>query len=354
MSTPAAGTIGPLLNNSSNDSDCKVPFVSLPSFDTASFINRVTLAVILSILILPTICLNVTVLIAIVKNRSLWRSSHILIGFLAVTDALVGVVSMPLLLTTILIEIIYERSSYQKQIFCTLSEAALNAGDLGIGWSFITIALITFERYVAIFAPFWYRKYIQTSVMVKTTLLSWAIWAACVVVLILNITAEFEIGIIILILVVIVYFLALPAYIRILILLKRMESRHTCGSESRPTIDRKGSMTFAIMLFCLILCYSPLLLVGSVLVLKGESKILLTYLIPWARLAVLANSLFNPIIYICRISLIRRSARNIFKQFYEKASIRAVADIAPLSAPALGVGAVNRAAVNTHTQDSKL
>ena len=355
MSTsPATRTTGPPFNNSSNHFVCNVPLKGLPSFDAASYISRVTLAAVLSILILPTICLNVTILIAIIKNRTLWRSSHILIGFLAVTDALVGIVSMPLFLTATLMEIISGRSSYHMRIYCTLSEAALNAGDLGIGWSFITIVLITFERYVAIFAPFWYRKHIQTSVMVKATLFSWLIWAAVVVILILNIAAEFEVGVVILILVVIVYFLAVPAYIRILILLKKMESRNMSENENRTTIDRKGSITFAIMLFCLILCYAPFLLVSVALVVKGATKPLLTYFFPWTKLTVLANSFFNPIIYICRIPLIRKSAKNIFKRFYGKESARQVTDTTPQSAPAVDVGVINRAGVNMYAQDSKL
>ena len=354
MSTSAAtGTIDSPFNNSSNHFVCDVPLKGLPSFDAASYISRVTLAAVLSILILPTICLNVTILAAIIKNRTLWRSSHILIGFLAVTDALVGIVSMPLFLTATLMEIISGRNSYYKRIYCTLSGAALNAGDLGIGWSFITIALITFERYVAIFAPFWYRKHIRTSVMVKTTLFSWLIWAGVVVILILNIAAEFEFGVAILILVVIVYFLAVPAFIRILILLKKMESRNMSETENR-TIDRKGSITFAIMLFCLILCYAPLLLLSVVLVVKGATKPLLTYFLPWTRLALLTNSLFNPIIYICRIPLIRKSAKNIFKRFYGKARAPQVIDTTPPSAPAVEVGVINRAGVNMYAQDSKL
>ena len=352
MSTHATGTIGPIFNNSSMQFQCEGPLAGLPLFDTAAYVSRVTLATILSILILPTICLNITILVAIIKNRTLWRSSHILIGFLAVTDALVGIISMPLSLSTVLIEIIYERSSQYKRIYCVLSHGAFNSGDLGIGWSFITIAMITFDRYVAIFAPFWYRRYIRASVMVKTTLFIWLIWAAVVVILILNIPSEFAIGIVILILVVIVYFLAVPAYIRILILLKKMESSQVSETENRPTIDRKGSITCAMMLFCLILCYAPLLLAAVVLVIKGPSETVITYFVPWGRLAVLANSLFNPIIYICRIALIRRSAKNIFKRFYEKASSRPVADIAAPSVPAVSLGVINGVAVDI--QDSKL
>jgi hypothetical protein len=347
----ATGTIGPLSNNSSTYFKCDAdPFKDLPSFDPAAYISRVTFATILAILILPTIFLNITILIAIIKNRTLWRSSHILIGFLAVTDALVGAFSMPLLLSTVLIEIIYERSSYYKQVYCILSQAALNAGDLGIGWSFITIALITFERYVAIFAPFWYRKYVRTSVVVKTTLVIWVIWAAAVVILILNITLEFAVGVVILILVVTVYVLAVPAYIRILYLLKKIESSPIPETNSRPTIDRKGSITCAIMLLCLILCYTPLIVVSLVLVTKGVSKTVLTYILPWTRLVVLANSFFNPIIYICRIALIRRSAKNIFKRFYKKASSQP--GTAAPSVPAVELGANNGAAVIS--QDSKL
>lgn len=351
-------TTGSHSSNFSTQFKCKglALFEDLPSFGAGAFISRVTLASTLTVLILPTIFLNLTILIAIIKNRSLWRSSHILVGFLAVTDALVGAISMPLFLSTVLIEIIHEKTSHEKQVYCLLSRVALNAGDLGMGWSFATIALITFEKYIAIFAPFWYRKFIRASVMVKITLVTWLVWAVMVVLLVVDLPFEHYLGVVILILVFIVYFLAMPAYFRIFYLLKKMESSQNTEADSRPSIDRKGSITCAIMFFCLVTCYTPLILVSLLIVVKGVSETLLTYLLPWARLIILANSFFNPIIYISRVPLIRRSAKNVFKWFYKKASSRRLAeDTAPPSVPAVTISVPKRAAViDMGDQDSKL
>ena len=346
---PAAGTSGMFTNTSSNQMACNQPFnhsKDIISFGTAALASRITIATILSILILPTIFLNIVILTAIIKNRNLWRSSHILIGFLAVTDAFVGTISMPLLLSTILMEIYYERSSYDISAYCVLSKGALNSGDLGLGWSFITISLITFERYIAFFAPFWYRKYVQTKAMVKITIFSWLIWAAAVVILVLDTPIEFAIGMVILILVVLVYFLAVPACIRIVHLLMRMESSQIQDTNSRPKIDRKGSITCAIMLLVLILCYTPLILVSVATLARGVSETLLTYLLPWARVMLLTNSFFNPIIYISRNPLIRRSAKNIFKQFLRKEISQPAEAASPVpSVPGMNYGVNNEAVV---------
>lgn len=351
----SSGTIGQLINSTSTYFKCNTPFdhaQGLPSFDTASFLSRVSIAVVLGILILPTIFMNIVILIAIFKNRNFWRSSHILIGFLAVTDAIVGTFSMPLFLSTLLMEIYYEKSAFYKKAYCMLSEAALNCGDLGLGWSFITMITITFERYVAIFAPFWYRKYVRTSGVVKVTLFSWLIWAVVVVFLIVKTSLEFALGVSVLILVVVVYFLAVPAFIRIFRLLKKMESSRIPEADSRPRIDHKGSITCAMMLFCLILCYTPLLVVTAVIVIRGVSEMLLTYLLPWARLMLLANSFCNPIIYIYRNQLIRNSVKTIFKRFFKRASSQPTTGTAGPSVPAMDCGISNRAVVIG--QDSKL
>ena len=348
-------TSGNLDNNSSINVTCYAlpPYEVLPSFDNAAFINRVAMATILSILILPTIFLNCSLLIAISKNKRLWRSTHILIGFLAVTDVLVGVVSMPLFLSTIVIEIIYERNSYNKGVYCGLSKAALNAGDLGLGLSFITFVLITFERYVAIFAPFWYRKYVRKSVMVKATLLAWLIWAAIVVLLILDVSAEFVIGVVLLIVVVMVYFLAVPAHARIFYLLKKMESSRIQERNNRPRIDRKGSITCAILLLCLVLCYVAGLATVIVIVTKGVSSSLLTYCLPWSRVLFLSNSFFNPIIYISRVPLVGRSTKNIFKWFFNRTRSQTTENEVAQSVPGAECGVMNGAAAFI-AQDSKL
>ena len=356
VTMPTNGTTGTLSNNFSTYLKCNdvVLFKDLPSFGVGAYISRVTLATTLVVLILPTIFLNLTILVAIIKNRTLWRSSHILVGFLAVTDALVGAISMPLFLSTVLIEIIYQKTSHEMHVYCVLSTVALNAGDLGMGWSFATIALITFERYIAIFAPFWYRKFVRASVMVKATLLTWLIWAVAVALLVVNVPFEHYFGVALLILVFIVYFLAVPASFRIFHLLKKMESGQSAENDGRSPIDRKGSITCAIMLFCLVICYTPLILVSVVIVFKGVWETLLTYLLPWARLILLANSFFNPIIYINRVPLIGRSAKNVFKRFYKRASSRPVEDTAPPSVPAVNIGVSNRAAVMDLDQDSRL
>ncbi|XP_028401501.1 cannabinoid receptor 1-like [Dendronephthya gigantea] len=349
------GTIGQRINSTSGDFKCDIPFnlsQDFTSFDTASFISRVTIAGVLGILILPTIFMNIIILVAIFKNRNFWRSSHILIGFLAVTDAIVGTFSMPLFLSTILIELFYGKSAFYKKAYCMLSEAALNCGDLGMGWSFITITTITFERYVAIFAPFWYRKYVRTSGVVKATLFSWLIWAVAVVFLIVKTSLEFALGVSILILVVVVYFLAVPAFIRIFRLLKKIESSRIPEAESRPRVDHKGSMTCAIMLFCLIFCYTPLLVVTAVILVRGVSEMLLTYLLPWARLMLLANSFCNPIIYMYRNQLIRNSVKATFRRFFKKASSPPTVGTAGPSVPAMDCGISNRAVVIN--QNSKL
>lgn len=300
---------------------CERPFNhtrELLLFNTNAFMNRIALVAIQSVVLIPTIVINVVIIAAMACNRNLWRSATILIGFLAITDAFVGIFSMPFFLTTLIMELVYGEQSFDTNAYCTMTKIALHAGDLGIGWSFITISFITFERYVAIFCPFWYRKNIQTPLVVKTIITIWLLWFLLVLVLILNLSFEIIVGIFILVLVILVYVLALPVYVRIVILLNKME---TSGVNQPAKIDRKGSITCGIIVVCLLLCYTPLIVVACIIVgTNGGTFISITYAFPWTRLLLLSNSLFNPIIYLARNQMIRTSARNNLKKLFMKTS----------------------------------
>lgn len=322
--------------------DCELPFdhdKELLLFDNYTFINRIILVVVQSLLFVPTIIFNAVIIIAMVKNRNLWRSATILIGFLAITDAFVGICSMPLLLSTVVMELVYGEKSVDTQAYCTLSKVTLYAGDLGMGLSFITISLITFERYVAIFWPFWYRKHVRTSAIIKTTIFIWLLWAFLVVVLILNVSFELIVGVVILVLVILVYLLALPVYVRIVLLLNKIEAMDASTSK----IDRKGSITCAIMVICLLLCYTPLIVFAIVIVANGGTKSAISYAFPWTRVLVLSNSFFNPLIYLARNHTIRRATRDILKKFFKKAGEQTVCT--PTNQPEHGYGITNTAAV---------
>ena len=143
------------MSERANNSICGLPqWVPIPRNDTASFVNDVVVCVINLPFCVFAFLGNLTVVIAVIKTPSLQRPCNILLCGLATTDCLTGLVAQPLFVAwRLMIHRIHESCDHQAELF-----RAYIMGLSFLGWSFVNITLISFDRYYALAKPLKYRS----------------------------------------------------------------------------------------------------------------------------------------------------------------------------------------------------
>ena len=116
------------------------------------------------------IFLNILVILAIKKVRELQKNSNILITNLAVTDLLVGAVSMPLSIT---VDALILQGTVSHSTIHLLSEIGVSVLITLYTISYRHLLLIAWERYVAIVKWTEYKALVTKGRMKKYTLIVW-------------------------------------------------------------------------------------------------------------------------------------------------------------------------------------
>ena len=116
------------------------------------------------------IFLNILVILAIKKVRELHKNSNILITNLAVTDLLVGAVSMPLSIT---VDALILQGTVSHSTIYLLSEIGVSVLITLYTISYRHLLLIAWERYVAIVKWTEYKALVTKGRMKKYTLIVW-------------------------------------------------------------------------------------------------------------------------------------------------------------------------------------
>ena len=117
-----------------------------------------------------TILLNLLVIIAVKSRRELKKISNILLSRLAVTDLLVGAVSMPLTIT--IDALIMQRNLFEDTI-CTINSVSLFVMYTLYKVSFLHLLLIAWERYVAVVKWMKYKVVVTRNRLTKYTIVAW-------------------------------------------------------------------------------------------------------------------------------------------------------------------------------------
>ena len=116
-----------------------------------------------------TILLNLLVIVTVVKRRDLQKLSNILLRSLAVSDLLVGVVSMPLSAT---VDVLVLRQMSVEHI-CDLDLANLSVIYFLSVLSLYHLTIIAWERNVAIRKDLQYQFLVTESLLIKLAILAW-------------------------------------------------------------------------------------------------------------------------------------------------------------------------------------
>ena len=117
-----------------------------------------------------TIVLNLLLITAVKTRRELKQNSNFLLSGVALTDLLVGAVSMPLAIT---LDMLVIQRVLVVDIICTIDFISVSVLHIG-GWaSFFHLILIAWERFVAIAKCMDYKAVVTTSRLNKYTRAAW-------------------------------------------------------------------------------------------------------------------------------------------------------------------------------------
>ena len=306
-----------------------VPFRSAILFRSVS----VALCVFNSFLCPLTVAGNILVFMAVLRKVQLRSVANTSILCLAFTDFMVGVFVQPSY-------VVYQASKLAASpdsFPCDQLLIYSFSGVICICMSFLTLILISLERYMAVFYPYIYEAKVNSRRVILVTVMVWAISIGILlsVRFLFGINSNEETGVISF--VIITNFLVTSfVYFKIFRLVKRCNAQVINVGMSQPTgstsestengppthqvnsspREAKASKTVAFVAGTLFLCFMPTLCVTIVDQARVATRDMLYHVIyPIAETAVLLNSCVNPGIYVWRNRGIRRSLCELLSSF---------------------------------------
>ena len=258
---------------------------------------------------------NSLVFVAILRKKSLRSVHNTSVLCLAFADLLVAMVAQPCFVS------FHAKSLLLGRVSCSVDLAVYAFGELVCaGLSFLTLTLITAERYLAIFHPYSYREHATKARILGAVGATWLVWVtyASVVRFSPGIDPAFYTAVPGL-LISANFIATLFVYSKVIQLTRRCN--HTVGappySLQAPGADAsetRRSKTIAYISLALLGCFTPVF-IASVL---HQARLLSDHVAyhvvyPAAESAVFFNSLLNPLIYVWRDQHMRTSFAELCK-----------------------------------------
>ena len=140
------------------------------SFDNAQelFVTNVSTCILNVLFGIITFVGNSTILLAIKKNRDLHSPSFVLLGCMAFSDLLVGLICQPLFVGFKIAEI--ERNF---TVYCWLRMLQARSAWTTAGVSFFTVAAVSVDRLIALHLHLRYSAFVTVSRVLQATLVIW-------------------------------------------------------------------------------------------------------------------------------------------------------------------------------------
>ena len=252
---------------------------------------------------------NLLIVITIGKSQELRVPANILLGSLAVTDLLVGLITQPLFITWRLM-LHYPSTICNSEVVHSLYECFLH---LCAGGSFLSLAYLSTDRFLAVSKPLHYRANVTTTQAARNMVILWLAWIGIVVLRYSGIDEETNQTITSVIAGTLVIYLV-AAQIALIVSVKR-NSIHDLLSEGNATViaskrEARIALTIVYIFLALLVFLLPAVVVQIVLgfTSSNKSKTELNLAIS----ALLINSSVNPLIYFWRGRDLHKAARLLF------------------------------------------
>lgn len=314
--------------------------------DAKYVINVYAMSIFVSFLVIPIVMLNTLTVLAILSSRPLRNPSNILLASTAITD-----VSSALLGMTEWV-VVWMMGVYQKEN-CSLYLFAVFTSHVLSYLSFIFIWLVSVDRYLAIFKPFWYEGTIALSNKLYIKLLMCYFVILCILKAISLFVIPDKNFIEHIIVLTLPFLIAHSTYIHISIHIHVGKVRRKISSVTKVVKRQQAESSFettvtdtntaasvyedsgvpsncryhhhvnmsrltCLMLVCLCVCYLPYMVIVGIkhidVSFRNEPLVNLLYM--WSYAIVCLNALMNPIIYAYRSIRIRRKMKSILKKLF--------------------------------------
>lgn len=289
----------------------KIPYYRGPIEDWMVVMNGLFIAINL-VSALVTVVANTVFLATYFKTPSLRTSPIFFFMLLAITDVSVGLVTQPLFIARKIMEIHREHN-------CVLSTVLRSTEYYFCAISFLTVTLVSIERYLAVCHPIEHRKKVTRS---RKAIAAFTLWAIS---LVINISrfVFWELYRVFALLVsgIILVQFVLNAYLYTKI--HQLVSKREFGSNElmRRNLPRQAELqkdirlakTAACLMVVMILNYLPAVIGIGYESLAGPDTAYLFGFEPLADTFLLLNSAFNPLFYCYRNKNIRKAVKRFIK-----------------------------------------
>ena len=262
-----------------------------------------------------TFVTNTTILLAIKNTCDLHTPSFVLLGSLAASDLLVGLVCQPLFVAFKIAELERNLNAY-----CWLRLLQSRTAWTTSGVSLLTVATVSVDRLLALILHLRYDTLVTVPRVLQVTFLFW------ILSMILNVVLTFWMTNVWLFFPMVNFFLTfivitistLKIFQTVLRHQRQINDQNAAVSHlQNNTVNvlkcRKSAVTVLYVYGLFVICYVPYIATSIVEVLLGSTtKVLIAY--DLCETAIYINSFLNPIVYCLRIRKVRRAVKNILKQ----------------------------------------
>ena len=258
---------------------------------------------------LVTLAANTLFLVVYFRTRSLRNPHYFFLMLLAITDISVGLISQPLFIARKFMEIYTVHD-------CVLWTAMRASVYYFSGLSFLTITLVSVERWYAVCRPIKHRSDVTQKRMATVAIIVWAIWFIFPVVRFAVPKFYRAFGMLIGGIIVVLFLFNTRLYVKIQRSVRDGKLRFS-GKEQQKTskgevnFKKEGRMakTVAMLLVVMVLAYLPTAIGLTYKALRGVNSLYLFVFLPLADTLVLINSSFNPLFYCYRNANIRMAIK---------------------------------------------
>ncbi|XP_031573204.1 trace amine-associated receptor 13c-like [Actinia tenebrosa] len=290
----------------------KLPLASWDSssFEAAAKVSTLV-AVTVNFITMPfTIFFNALIIFLVWKNPSLQIERVIVLAYLALADLMVGLLCQPLFI-----------ARGVSQLKTNSMNCDINNGYISSQFFFgitasIQLALVTYERYVAIIHPYQYPTRITVKRLTYATIVIWSLNMTVSILLFALLAFGEDIWYIDILYIPLGIFLTSAMvywYVCIFVAIRRQrkigqQQQNVNMNNVHTQQNYKGAITAALLLGCFLVSLIPLLctfLLKRVLG-SGFSNSVFLFLRPWGLTFVQLASFINPIIYGLRVRELRR------------------------------------------------
>ena len=290
-------------------------FTGVTSDNTGELFVTNILTCILNVLFSIITCVgNSTILLAIKNTRDLHSPSYVLLGCLAFSDLLVGLICQPLFVGVKIAE--FERSF---TVYCWLRMLQARSGWTTAGVSFFTVAAVSVDRLIALHLHLRYSAFVTVSRVLQATLVIWILSLILNVVLRFWMTAEWFF--IQLVIFVVVFLVLTVSTMKIFQMVRRHQREINSQAEALSHLQsntvnvlkcRKSAITVLYIYGLVVICYVPF--IGTLITEmfhRYTIKEQIAY--DFSTTVIFVNSFINPLVYCWRIREIRKAVKNILR-----------------------------------------